>query len=196
MLQPLPDEPDLLGRHELRRAQVEQERPVRGQADPGAERLARPARRPVEPVVEGRGPGHDHAVRRHAVHRDRLLLHRIVPDGHEIDRSVNQALVRQVVPAGHAQRAADALKEVANEGLPLGLKAADPAQVRRRVLLLVAVVRPVAVGRKAVDRGVDAEVARGMAGVQLALARVEGGRSEGRSTFSGISWNRLILSAA
>ncbi len=105
---PVGDELRLVRRDELRRAEIEEERLVRREAGLAAELLARRAGTPLEPLVVDRRAGDADVLRLHAVHRDRFALLRFVPDEDAIRQHANQALVRQVVPAVHAQRAANA----------------------------------------------------------------------------------------
>ncbi len=103
-LDPLPDERQLeLGAgDEDRRRRVEQEGPVRRQADGRAELLARRARRALEPAIEQLRARHGDAAGRDAVVAHRLGLLRLVPHHHEVRLDAQQPLVRQVVPARDA----------------------------------------------------------------------------------------------
>ena len=102
------DELRLVGRDELRRAEIQEERLVRREAD-----LARRTPRAscsAGARTTGRRPARRSAIdllRLHAVHGDRLALLRLVPDEHAIGNDADQALVGQVVPAVDAQPAAN-----------------------------------------------------------------------------------------
>ena len=72
-LEPAPDERDLVGRDERRRARVEHERPRRRRARPSRRTLARSVLgAPLEPLVELRRAGGDDPLARDAVHLRRL----------------------------------------------------------------------------------------------------------------------------
>ena len=95
---------------EQRRADIEDERTVgRGKPDAAAEVVAVARRRPIEPLIEALRAGDDHAIgarcRGTAAASSRCDL---VPDDHRVRHDANQRLARQVVPAPHAERAADA----------------------------------------------------------------------------------------
>ena len=105
---PFRDELGLIRSDELRRAEVEEERLVRREADLAAELLPTGARPALEPLVVDRCAGDADVLRRHAMHRDRFALLGFVPDEHAIRQNANQPLVRQVVPAVDTQPAADA----------------------------------------------------------------------------------------
>jgi hypothetical protein len=85
----------------------EHDRPIGRQSDLARE-LITGRRRSLEPSIERLGPGDNDACRVDAVelHRFRELL--TVPDGNEIGTNPDQALCRQVVPAGNARRRRDA----------------------------------------------------------------------------------------
>ena len=89
---------------ERRRAHVEQDRPIGGQPDLPAERLAIARRRAVEPLVEALGAGHHDPLGGHAVQIDGLLLLRVVPHEHAIGHLANQRLAGQMIPAPDAER--------------------------------------------------------------------------------------------
>ena len=104
-LHPLLDEVCLARRDELRRAEIEQVRLLRGQPDLPAELLASRAGPAGEPlVVTGRAGGHD-GLPLDPVHGLGFAHLRVVPHEHAVRSDVNQPLVRQVVPAVHAERA-------------------------------------------------------------------------------------------
>ena len=93
---------------EQRRADIEQERPRAGETHAAAERFAVARRRPIEPLIEALRAGDDHAIGGHAMEPLRLVALRGVPDDHLVRHDAYQRFARQVVPAPHAQRAADA----------------------------------------------------------------------------------------
>src|SRR5581483_11100140 len=99
--EPPPDERDLVARDEPGRAHVQGDRPVCPQTDARAELLAHGARLPVEPVVVRPRAEHADPVARDLLQLDRLAGLDLVPDQHRLGQLVDEALVRQVVPAEH-----------------------------------------------------------------------------------------------
>ncbi len=93
---------------EQRRTDVEQERPRAGETDAAAERIAIACRRPVKPLIEALCTGHHHAVGGNAVEPFGLVTLRCVPDDDLVGHDAYQRFARQVIPAPHAERAADA----------------------------------------------------------------------------------------
>src|SRR5262245_61286105 len=93
---------------EQRRTDIQQERPRASESDALAELVAAARRRPIEPLIEALRAGDDHAIDRHTVEPLRLVALRVVPDDDLVGADSYQRLARQVIPAPHAQGAADA----------------------------------------------------------------------------------------
>ena len=122
---PPPHERHLVRSDELGRADVEHDRLRRVEADLGAERLARAAGLPSEPVVVSRRPGQPDALGGQALELDGLLLLELVPDEHPVRGVADEALVGQVVPAEHEVDSAHAAP----------LRRADVVRLRRAPLV-------------------------------------------------------------
>src|SRR5439155_10618708 len=96
---PAADEVDLVAGDERRRADVEQDRPICAQADLTAKLVPAPAGPPVEPVVVGGRAGHADTLPRDPLELDGLVGLEVVPDDQLLGQVVDEALVREVVPA-------------------------------------------------------------------------------------------------
>ena len=74
---------------------------------------------PREPVVELLRAGDAYPIRRNTMQFDSLLFHVVVPHRYEVDGAVNQAFVREVVPARHAKTGPDSHVRVPRVCIPV-----------------------------------------------------------------------------